>query len=360
MLFITDSTLSAEYKKQASRWCNFHPFRLGTLIAPLQIVKERQMEFDTETDPDTLYELFGDDATSFSEGPVWVYVLERRRAVEVWNTLMGPKDPDVARNEMPNSLHALHGISARQNGVMGSPDAELAEIQIASLFVSSPVFPPSDLPPDDQDAVYNSLNSEQRQRVLSDSGSNGTRSSIGNGRASTTSSGMLNANGRPLFRARPIPASAISPDIIPRTTRSAALRAGVVIEKKERGPRTPLTKEQLKKTFLDVPGHKRSDSIQVASTAPPSIAPRMTKAASLRLGLMTPSSSPTQVRRTVTDEEKKKTFEGVPGHKRRETISVVSTKPPIMTPRSNKSAALRVAHKESPPPPSSCECESCH
>lgn len=33
----------------------------------MQIVKERQMEFDTETDPDTLYELFGEDADNFVE-----------------------------------------------------------------------------------------------------------------------------------------------------------------------------------------------------------------------------------------------------------------------------------------------------
>ena len=32
-----------------------------------QIVKERQMEFDVESDPDTLFELFGDDARSFVE-----------------------------------------------------------------------------------------------------------------------------------------------------------------------------------------------------------------------------------------------------------------------------------------------------
>jgi len=30
-------------------------------------VKEIQMEFDTETDPDTLYELFGEDADSLAE-----------------------------------------------------------------------------------------------------------------------------------------------------------------------------------------------------------------------------------------------------------------------------------------------------
>lgn len=33
----------------------------------MQIVKERQMEFDTETDPETLYELFGEDADSLAE-----------------------------------------------------------------------------------------------------------------------------------------------------------------------------------------------------------------------------------------------------------------------------------------------------
>lgn len=32
-----------------------------------QIVKERQMEFDTETDPDTLYELFGEDTDALAE-----------------------------------------------------------------------------------------------------------------------------------------------------------------------------------------------------------------------------------------------------------------------------------------------------
>jgi hypothetical protein len=30
-------------------------------------VKERGMEFDMETDPDALFELFGDDARSFAE-----------------------------------------------------------------------------------------------------------------------------------------------------------------------------------------------------------------------------------------------------------------------------------------------------
>ncbi|KAK2465328.1 hypothetical protein APHAL10511_002682 [Amanita phalloides] len=318
--------------------------------ASFEIVKERQMEFDTETDPDTLYELFGDDAASFSEGPVWVYVLERRRAVEVWHTLMGPKDPAVAREEMPNSLRALYGISARQNGVMGSSDAELAEIQIASVFISSPPFPPTELSPDDHDEACDLLDSALRLKLMSDTTSNGTRSSLG-GRTSTTSSGKLNANGKPLFRARAIPASMSTPDIVPRTTRAAALRAGQAVEKKDTTPRKPLTKERLKQTFLNVPGHKREETIAVASTAPPTIAPRMTKAACLRTGQAVPSPSP--VRRSATDESKAKTFEGVPGHKRRESISVASTKAPAVPPKLNKSAVLRVAHKDATSPPSS-------
>ena len=32
-----------------------------------QIVKERQMEFDIETDPDTMYDLFGEDYVCFAE-----------------------------------------------------------------------------------------------------------------------------------------------------------------------------------------------------------------------------------------------------------------------------------------------------
>jgi len=104
------------------------------------------MEFDVESDPETLYELFGEDADSLGEGPVWVYVLERRRAVEVWLTLMGDRDPNVARQESPNSLRALYGTVVEQNALMGSPDSQTAEIQNSSLFASSPPFPTIELP----------------------------------------------------------------------------------------------------------------------------------------------------------------------------------------------------------------------
>lgn len=314
--------------------------------ASFEIVKERQMEFDTETDFDSLVELFHDDASSFSHGPVWVYVLERRRAVEVWKTVMGDQDPKVARQKSPNSLRALYGRSPEHNAVMGSPDAESAERQIASIFASSPVFPIMDLP-DEQYGTLASVSSSTLSRLHSGSRdeeySQSTPSTIGG------SSGKLRGDGKPSFRARPVPSTTVNPDIVPRMTRSAALRAGSTVDKTESGPRAPLSKEETARTFANVPGHKRAETIAVASTAAPTVAPRMTRAASLRIGIApTPADASRRKSMSSTDAGKG-TFEGVPGHKRRESISVASTKAPMVAPRLNKSAALRASKEQVPP-----------
>ncbi|PPQ65399.1 hypothetical protein CVT26_000024 [Gymnopilus dilepis] len=327
--------------------------------ASFEIVKERQMEFDVETDPDTLYELFGQDADALAEGPVWVYVLERRRAVEVWNTLMGDPNIDIARRESPNSLRALYGISTEQNGLMGSPDAHTAEIQIQALFASSPPFPTTELPP--EDGRYGSMRSidsnvldEIRQSLANGGEDEGYAPSSVTNPSTTGGSGRakFNANGKIGFKARPLPVTHDKPDIVPRTTRAAALRAGQPVESIKVAPRAPLTKERLAQTFANVPGHKRSSTITVASTAAPTIAPRMTRAASLRLG-QAPAPPPIK-KRSVTEGERTKhglasTFEGVPGHKRRESIAVASVKAPTVAPRLNKSAALRQQKEQAPP-----------
>lgn len=295
-----------------------------------------------------------------------MYVLERRRAVEVWNTLMGDPDVDVARYESPNSLRALYGISHQQNGLMGSPDTQIAEVQIAALFASSPPFPTTELPSEDSLDKFGSIRSitstvlEQvrNMSVADDTEGRGyapssatNPSTVGGG-----SQGILNTNGKRTFKARAVPATNLKPDIVPRTTKAAALRAGVQFEKTQSsGPRAPISKARLTQTFANVPGHKRASTIAVASTAAPVIAPRMTRAASLRMGQA--PTPPTIKKRAVTNEEKKTVFEGVPGHKRRETISVASVKAPTVAPRLNKTAALRV-QKELKVPPSSFMCMS--
>src|SRR5262249_21347900 len=158
------------------------------------------------------------------------------------------------------------------------------------------------------------------------------------------------SNGKVLFRARAIPKSHEAPDILPRTTRAAALRAGIVVEKTPTIPRAPLSKARLATTFANVPGHKRTGTIPVASTAAPVVAPRMTRAASLRIGQPVAPLKP-RPKTTIVGKARAPdpaTFEGVPGHKRRETISVASVKAPVVAPRLNKSAALRAAKDTAP------------
>ena len=264
---------------------------------------------------------------------------------------MGPADPEIARESNPNSLRALYGMSTAQNAVMGSPDNETAEIQIASLFASSPPFPATDLPDGSIRSIDSSVPVLRSSQEFAPSEVGYPQSTATN---PSTAGGTRRS--RPSFTARPLPSTHAKPDIVPRTTKAASLRAGIPVEQKPSGPRRPLSKEALAKTFANVPGHKRAETIVVASTAPPVIAPRMTRAASLRLG-QKPPQKPTRVTTSDTAARTKPlpqgTFEGVPGHKRRETISVASTKAPTVVPKTNRSAALR-AMKDHTSPPSSC------
>ncbi|GJE98310.1 hypothetical protein PsYK624_145370 [Phanerochaete sordida] len=306
--------------------------------AGFEIVKERQMEFEIESDPDTMFDLFGEDYICFAEGPVRIYVLERRRAVQVWKTIMGPADPEIAKQEAPNSIRALLGISHEQNAVMGSQDEETAEIQIMSIFASSPPLPSVELPDVGSDSyVSDPYVSESLH----------SKSSRGTPRAQSTST----ENDKPKFQARPLPVTHDSPDIVPRMSRAAALRMGVV-DPSVSPKRFPATPESIKKTFAGVPGHKRTETISVASTAPPVTPPRMTRAASLRLGIPV---EPTALKPRGIAKAKSagaapsETFDGVPGHKRRESFQVASTKPPTVQPRTNRSAELRVSKEAAPP-----------
>lgn len=289
-------------------------------------------------------------ASRSCRGPVWVYVLERRRAVAVWNSLMGDPDPEVARRETPNSLRALYGISAAQNGVMGSPDAQTAEVQIQAMFASSPPFPTAELP--DVGQSYNNGLTAGSLRSVSSSVLEQLRSAGGGSEYASSHAGeSANGAGKSGFRARALPPTHAAPDIVPRMSKAAALRAGIAIQTPKR---VAPTKERLAETFANVPGHKRSETITVASTAPPVVAPRMTRAASLRLGIKPAEKKKPAI---TNAEQQRATFDGVPGHKRRESIAVASTKPPTVAPRLNKSAALR--QQKEAAPPTSFQCTSC-
>ncbi|KAF8580105.1 nucleoside diphosphate kinase, partial [Ramaria rubella] len=258
--------------------------------AGFEIAKERQMMF-RERDRD-VEELFGvNNAVSLAEGPCWVYVLERRRAVEVLKTLMGDEDPEIARQSNANSLRALYGTSLDDNALIGSPDTATAEHQISILFASSPPFRTTELPSSPSFAgqtgslrsitssILSALNQENGEGFPGFAPSNsqspvsGTASTAGrSSKARSTGSG---------FRARPVPSTNATPSVQPRLSRAAALRAGIVqpvVSIWHEGPRQAISKEEHQRTFANVPGHKRADTITVASTAPPVVAPRMTRA----------------------------------------------------------------------------------
>ncbi|KAG8852106.1 hypothetical protein FRB96_008907 [Tulasnella sp. 330] len=245
-------------------------------------------------------------------------------------------DPEIARVDAPESLRALYGKTIYNNAVYGSPNEPMAELQINSIFASSPPFPPIDLPNDIPAALAIALPESEAS-------------------ASSSSDALSHTNESPTlrvdvksktkgFKALPLPATTAFPSIQPRSSRASALRAGVQVSPVKR---VLATKESLAKTFENVPGHKRASlSIVVASTAPPAIAPRQNRALELRKngenkdgrGLRRP---PTVARKPTTPERTMQIFENTPGHKRRETISVASTAPPVIAPRPTKASVLR-------------------
>lgn len=61
-------------------------------------------------------------------------VLTREDAVSGWRAMMGPPDPNAAKEENPNVLRALFGQSLLDNAVHGSSNPEHAEKEIKTIF----------------------------------------------------------------------------------------------------------------------------------------------------------------------------------------------------------------------------------
>lgn len=149
----------------------------------------------------------------------------------------------------------------------------------------------------------------------------------------------------------PIPKSLAAPSIVPRGTKASALRSGG-----EHGVTPKPTTKAMRRqslttaersshpTFDNTPGHKRRGSFPVASTARPKLEPRLSRAALLRAGIEVPAS-PQLLRRQSSaissNSSISNTEENSSKQSRRESITVKSTAPPLLTPRATKASTLR-------------------
>ncbi|KAF8312467.1 hypothetical protein DL93DRAFT_1305179 [Clavulina sp. PMI_390] len=316
-----------------------HRLNIETVLieAGFDVIKERQLEFHPEDE--NLGQLFAEDAESLKGGPVHIYVLDKANAIADLLALAGDPNPIIARELSPESIRAQFstGDSLNDNVLYVAPDAEWADVLINSIFVSSPPFPPADAPlaldGEDNLLLYDD------EGILADAGNRSREMSYDSAASLPRGSGE-NAQ----FRARKVPTTTAVPSIAPRMSRAAALRAGLLDPKASptsSGPRAPLSKEDMARTFANVPGHKRASTIAVASTAPPTIAPRATRASLLRKG-----ETPVAVRpraslgSSLTSE--------TPGYKRNLKLNVASTAPPAIQPRATKASALRTGQPAAP------------
>ncbi|KAI8148477.1 non-metastatic cell 5, partial [Fennellomyces sp. T-0311] len=69
-----------------------------------------------------------------SSGPIHAMILEKVNAIQDWRALMGPTDPNKAREIEPNSVRALFGTDGMSNASHGSDCQTSAEREIKILF----------------------------------------------------------------------------------------------------------------------------------------------------------------------------------------------------------------------------------
>lgn len=128
------------------------------------------------------------------------------------------------------------------------------------------------------------------------------------------------------FRARPVPKSIAQPSITPKLSRAAALRLGIDLP--ARTPSRDHTSQQ-QKVVATVSTDNKRPITPPKSLRQPAITPRATKSSSLRTNPQTDEGrailTPSTIRRqTVNTSERSAGYEGTPGYGGRR-ISVAST-----------------------------------
>ncbi|CBQ73599.1 hypothetical protein sr11104 [Sporisorium reilianum SRZ2] len=167
--------------------------------------------------------------------------------------------------------------------------------------------------------------------------------------ASSTSRASLAPNAT--FKARAIPTSVKSrPSIEPRLSRAAALRMGVQLPASP--ARTPSRTAASSSAAKDgISGVTKRAVAPPASLKAPSIAPRLNKAALARSGQAEPVRRPASAASGDADaarQRKQVDFSNTPGHKRLSLAgqsSIASIAPPAIAPRQNRASMGRIQHQ---------------
>ncbi|XP_033727956.1 thioredoxin domain-containing protein 3 homolog isoform X32 [Pecten maximus] len=77
---------------------------------------------------------YNDLVEHMASGPTMFMVLSREDAVDGWRSLIGPTDPEKAKEDSPESLRALYGGDILKNAVHGSSNTERAKDHIQKIF----------------------------------------------------------------------------------------------------------------------------------------------------------------------------------------------------------------------------------
>lgn len=158
------------------------------------------------------------------------------------------------------------------------------------------------------------------------------------------------SRGSSTFRARAVPASVSSkPSIEPRLSKAAALRMGVSLDSPGQRRSTASPTKPVQGAGVGISGVAKRPVQQPGSLKAPSIAPRLNKAAVARQGgsgggvVSRPQSAASSSMDGVQRTRKEIDFSNTPGHKRLSMAgNVASTAPPTIAPRQNRASMSRI------------------
>lgn len=322
--------------------------------AGFDIIAERAERWNSPDDDDFLhYFLYTDaapdsDTADFStwacrltNGPIHVLVLERANAVETWLELLGPESDTETDNDDHHNLQIRDdGLPISKKGLRqtygvdsfyGSPNDLVAQDQIAVCF------PELDSDHNGQDSYHQSAAHASQQEVQA----NDANVAVAQSQDPTT------------FRARPLPDSLKRASIQPRLSKAAALRMGIKLpDPPRRNPSETSSASGGSTKGVEGPvgisGLPKAQVQLPASLRPPTVAPRLNKAAAARTKsdvTFSPAAA-SKVR-----EKKQVDYSNTPGHKRSTSIQVASTAAPTIAPRQTRASMSRItAHTGSPAP----------